>query len=237
MPAKKTRETDLYPPVKSFLEAQGYEVKGEVGKLDVMAMRGDEPPLIVELKTGFSLSLFHQGVERLSICDTVYICVPRPKGKVGLKSLKNNKNLCRRLGLGLLTVRASDNFVEAHVDPTPYTPRKSKKKADRHLREFQRLVGDPNTGGSTRQGLVTAYRQDALKCLGFLEGHGPTKASEIAKTTGVPTARNLMSHNHYGWFERVSKGIYWLSSKGQEALGEYEADLDAIRDLYPEPEE
>lgn len=231
------RETDLYPPVKSFLEAQGYEVKGEVGKLDVMAMRGEEPPVIVELKTGFSLSLFHQGVERLSICDTVYICVPRPKGKAGLKALKNNKTLCRRLGLGLLTVRMSDGFVEAHVDPTPYVPRKSKKKTDRHLREFQRLVGDPNTGGSTRQGLVTAYRQDALKCLGFLEGHGPTKAAIIAKTTGVPGARVLMSSNHYGWFERVDTGIYWLSPKGQDALAEYEAELEAIRDLYPSPEQ
>lgn len=230
------RESDLYAPVKSFLEAQGYVVKGEVGKLDVMAIRGDEPPVIVELKTGFSLSLFHQGVERLSICDQVYICVPRPKGKAGLKSIKNNKALCRRLGLGLLTVRASDNFVEAHADPTPYVPRKSKKKTERHLREFQRLVGDPNTGGMTRQGLVTAYRQDALKCLGFLEGHGPTKASEIAKTTGVPTARNLMADNHYGWFERVSTGIYWLSPKGQNALAEYEAELDTIRDLYPPPE-
>lgn len=230
------RETDLYPPVKSFLEAQGYEVKGEVGKLDVMAKRGDDPPVIVELKTGFSLSLFHQGVERLSISDTVYICVPRPKGKAGLKSLKNNKTLCRRLGLGLLTVRSSDGFVEAHVDPLPYTPRKSKKKTDKHLREFQRLVGDPNTGGSTRQGLVTAYRQDALKCLGFLEGHGATKASEIAKATGVPGARNLLAANHYGWFERMAKGIYGLSPKGQDALGDYESELDKIRELYPPPE-
>ncbi|MEN8981504.1 MAG: DUF2161 domain-containing phosphodiesterase, partial [Planktotalea arctica] len=153
----------------------------------------------------------------------------------GLKSIKNNKALCRRLGLGLLTVRTCDNFVEAHTDPAPYVPRKSTKKTARHLREFQRLVGDPNTGGMTRQGLVTAYRQDALKCLGFLEGHGPTKASDIAKSTGVPGARNLMAANHYGWFERVSKGIYWLSPKGQDALAEYEAELDAIRELYPPP--
>ena len=229
------RESDLYAPVKSFLEAQGYEVKGEVGKLDVMAMRGDEPPVIIELKTGFTLSLFHQGIERLSICDRVYICVPRPKGKAGLKSIKNNKALCRRLGLGLLTVRTCDNFVEAHADPAPYVPRKSTKKTARHLREFQRLVGDPNTGGMTRQGLVTAYRQDALKCLGFLEGHGPSKASDTARSTGVPGARNLMAANHYGWFERVSKGIYWLSPKGQDALAEYEAELDAIRELYPPP--
>jgi hypothetical protein len=31
------RESDLYPPVKAFLEAQGYEVKGEIGGCDACA--------------------------------------------------------------------------------------------------------------------------------------------------------------------------------------------------------
>jgi hypothetical protein len=200
-----------------------------------MALRGGDPPVIVELKTGFSLTLLHQGIERLSITDTVYLAVPRPTGAPGKKALKNNATLCRRLGLGLLTVRLRDGFVEAHVDPVPYTPRKSKKKQTQLLREFQRLVGDPNTGGSTRRGLVTAYRQDALKCLGFLEGHGATKASVIAKSTGVPKARNIMAINHYGWFERTAKGIYGLSPKGIAALGEFEVQLDEIRALHPDP--
>ena len=43
------KETDLYPPVKRFLEAQGYEVKAEVRGCDVTAVRGDEAPVIVEL--------------------------------------------------------------------------------------------------------------------------------------------------------------------------------------------
>lgn len=44
------KETDLYWPIKAFLEDQGYEVKAEVIDCDVVAMRNDEPPLIVELK-------------------------------------------------------------------------------------------------------------------------------------------------------------------------------------------
>jgi len=32
-------ETDLYPPVKAFLEGQGYDVKGEVQDCDVVAIR------------------------------------------------------------------------------------------------------------------------------------------------------------------------------------------------------
>ena len=51
------RETELHPPVKAFLEAQGYAVKGEVESCDLVAVRGDEAPVIVELKTSSTLGL------------------------------------------------------------------------------------------------------------------------------------------------------------------------------------
>jgi len=51
------REDQLYPPVKALLERQGYDVKGEVGAADVMAVRDGEPPVIVELKLRFSLKI------------------------------------------------------------------------------------------------------------------------------------------------------------------------------------
>lgn len=58
------RETELYPPIKSFLEGQGYEVKSEIGAVDVVALRGGEAPVVVEMKTGFALTLFHQCIAR-----------------------------------------------------------------------------------------------------------------------------------------------------------------------------
>ena len=70
------RETDLYPPVKAFLEAQGYAVKSEVEGCDVVAIRGEEPPVIVELKAVFSLALVFQGIARQSVADNVYLAVP-----------------------------------------------------------------------------------------------------------------------------------------------------------------
>ncbi|KZZ62457.1 DUF2161 family putative PD-(D/E)XK-type phosphodiesterase, partial [Sulfitobacter sp. HI0129] len=143
------RETDLYPPVKAFLEDQGYVVKSEVGPADVMALRGAEPPVIVELKTGFSLTLFHQCLARLAVAEDVYMAVPRQTGKRFLKALKDNTALARRLGLGLITVRLSDGLVEVHCDPGPYAPRKSARKSGRLLREFARRQGDPNDGGQT----------------------------------------------------------------------------------------
>ena len=113
------KETDLYQPVKRLLEQQGYVVKSEIGAADVVACRDDEAPVLVELKTGFSLSLFHQAVERQAISDLVYVAVPHGAGKAFQKALKRKTVLCRRLGLGLMTVRLGDQRVELHLDPGP----------------------------------------------------------------------------------------------------------------------
>ncbi|WP_095588512.1 DUF2161 domain-containing phosphodiesterase [Actibacterium ureilyticum] len=222
------KETDLYPPVKAFLEGQGYEVKAEIGAADVVACREGEAPVIVELKTGFSLSLFHQGVARQAVTDLVYLAVPRGQGRRFGKALTDNVALCRRLGLGLLTVRLRDGLVEPHLDPAPFTPRKSPRRQQRLLREFARRVGDPNTGGATRVGLVTAYRQDALCCARHLFAQGPTRGALVARATGVGRATQIMRDDHYGWFERVETGIYQLTPKGAQALAQY-------HDALPDP--
>ena len=213
------RETDLYPPIKAFLEDQGYAVKAEVGAADVVAIRGAEPPVVVELKLGFSLALFHQCVARLKLADEVYLAVARQPGKRFAKALKDNVTLARRLGLGLITVRLSDGLVVVHCDPGPYSPRKNTKRQGMRLREFARRQGDPNDGGQTRAGLVTAYRQDALKLAMFLYEAGATKGAEVARATGVSAATRMMRDDHYGWFEKVDKGVYGLSPAGAEAVG------------------
>lgn len=210
------RETDLYPAIKAHLEAMGYEVKGEIASADVVAMRPGEDPVVIEMKTGFSLALFHQGVARQALTDWVYIAVPRGAGKRWQAALKSNKTLCRRLGLGLMSVRLKDGFVETHLDPGPYVPRQSKARKGRLLREFARREGDPTAGG-TRGQVMTAYRQDALRCLKIV-AEAPTKASEVAKTTGVDKARAIMADDHYGWFERVERGIYCATPKGRAVL-------------------
>src|SRR5436190_20638139 len=78
-------EAELYAPVKCFLEARGYEVKGEVCGCDLVARhindRSDEKPVIVELKRRFTLALLLQGIDRLAISERVYLAVPRPVRK------------------------------------------------------------------------------------------------------------------------------------------------------------
>ena len=215
-----SRETDLYAPIKAFLTRAGWEVKGEVDVVDVMARRGDET-LIVELKKGFSLALFHQGIDRLALTDHVYLAVPMKSGKPFARALKDNVKLARRLGLGIITVRARDAHVEVHCEPGPYAPRKSKRKQQKLLKAFDRLKGDPNDGGATRHGLVTGYRQDALRCARFLAVHGASKGSKVKDWAEVPDATRIMRSDHYGWFQRVETGVYDLTDAGRKGLKDW----------------
>jgi len=229
------QETDLYAPIKAYLQAQGYEVKAEVCACDVVGVRGKEPPVIVELKTGFTLPLLLQGVDRLAVSDHVYLAFAvsevAAKNSLWKKNRKEIKKLCRRLGLGLITVRLNqnrDDFVEVHLDPLPYTPRKNTKRQGRLLREFESRVGDPNQGGVTRRSIITAYRQDALRCLQHLHENGPTKLADLRTATGVMRASGILQNDHYGWFERVARGVYQITPKGTAALDEFAEALAAI---------
>ena len=214
------RESDLYGPVKAYLQAKGYAVKGEVGAADMVALRGDEPPVIVELKLKISLALYHQACARLVLTDAVYIAVPRPAGRTARRALKDNLALCRRLGLGFITVRA-DGVVEVQCDPGPYAPRRNAKRQAALLRDFRRLRGDPNDGGATRHGLVTGYRQDALACAAYLAETGAEKGALVAKATGVAEATRIMRDNHYGWFAKVETGVYDLTDAGRQGLKDW----------------
>ncbi len=217
----KPREADLYAPIKAYLTRQGYTVKGEVGAVDVMAVRAGEDPVLIELKLGFTLALFHQGIDRLAVTDLVYVAVPEKPGKAAARALKDNVKLARRVGLGVLTVRLRDGHVTAHADPGGYVPRKQPKAKKRLFKAFDRLKGDPNEGGATRHGLVTGYRQDALLCARFLAVHGPSTGAKVKEWAEVPAATNIMAADHYGWFTRVSRGVYDLTDAGRKGLSDW----------------
>ena len=217
------KESDLYLPVKRFLESQGYQVKGELGNCDVAAVRGDQELVVVELKLSLNLELILQAVERLSVTSKVYVGVP-----VWNNSLKRRRRqtvkLLRMLGLGLLVI---DPEVERHgvdvvLDPGEYRPRRSRRRRELLLGEFVRRVGDPNLGGaSVRKGIMTAYRQRTLEIALFLQTNGPTKASRVATAIGDPKARDILYRDVYGWFERPSNGIYSLSPRGVQEVSRW----------------
>lgn len=222
------QETDLYPPVKAFLEGQGYCVKSEVSNCDVMAVRGEDDMVVVELKTAFTLPLVLQGIQRQTVTDHVYLAFAVRTGRATASVWRRHERdvlaLCRRLGLGLLTVRlAKDNppCIEVHLDPAPYNPRKNTRRRGMLLREFHRRVGDPNEGGASKRVIITAYRQDALRCAVFLGRDGPARAVVVKTQTGVSRAPQILQKDHYGWFHRVARGTYALTPNGAQALDTY----------------
>ena len=184
MPYERGTETRLYGPVKRYLETLGFAVKGEVCGCDLVAIRGDEPPVVVigELKLSFSLDLVLQAVDRTATCDEVWLAV----GPAGHKKLRDPRvrKLCRFLGFGLLWV-SSSGAVEVLIEPRPWRPRQDKKRRARLIDEHRKRVGDPAPGGSTRQPIMTAYRQRAIACAASL-AQGPRRTSELRSV--VPTA-------------------------------------------------
>src|SRR4029453_4219373 len=212
------KESDLYLPLKQFLESQCYEVKGEVGDCDVLAVRGQEVPVIVELKLSLNLNVLLQAVERLSLTPKVYIGVPKTCSVLRARR-KHIVKLLRMLGLGLMAMDATAAQISVLLGPGENNPPRSKHPHERLLGEFHKRVGDPNLGGLQRRaGLMTAYRQQALKIAHLLQQSGPTKASNIARTLQAPNARAILYRDAYGWFDRASLGVYALSPRGQQEV-------------------
>ncbi len=222
-------EVDLYGPIKQFLESQGYAVKGEIRACDIVAVRGDEGPVVVELKERLNLALLLQAVDRLRVSDAVYVAFRIGKGHSASwrSRRKQVTSLLRRLGLGLLTVSARGSVV-AVLDPAPYRPRLDTGRRTRLLREFAERVGDPETGGSTSRQRLTAYRQDAVRCARELTNERVLKVSVIRERAEVSRAGPILRDNHYGWFERVKTGHYELSPSGRRDMIRWSDALESL---------
>lgn len=209
-------ETSLYLPVKSFLEEAGYVVKGEVGGCDLVGLSNDDPPVVVvaELKLSFNLELILQAVDRATISNEVWIAARISSSGRGRESDKRYRNLCRRLGVGMLGISDAGE-VSVIVGSVSPMPRTDPKRRSRLMREHQKRRGDPVLGGSTRTPIMTAYRQQALACAATLTA-GPLRVRDIR--TIVPDAGKILLSNVYGWFERLDRGVYALTEAGRIAL-------------------
>jgi hypothetical protein len=208
-------EVSLYPAVKRFLEATGFDVKGEVKGCDIVAVRaGDQLTLtVVEMKLGFTLELLLQGTDRMSLADEVWLAVPATRR--GRDRDPRVHRLCRLVGFGLIAVNAARDRVEVLVEPAPYRPRPDARRRALLLSEHTRRRGDPSPGGSSRQPVMTAYRQQALTCAALLRA-GPGRPRDLRPV--APDAATILLRNVYGWFERTRRGEYRLTARGEAAL-------------------
>ncbi|MBQ7759025.1 DUF2161 family putative PD-(D/E)XK-type phosphodiesterase [Anaerotignum sp.] len=212
------KETDLYEPIRAFLEEEGYQVQAEVKNCDIAAVK-DGQLLIVELKKAFSLKLVYQGLERQSLTEQVFVAIPRPKKGAREKSWKDMLKLLKRLELGLLTVALDSPLktVDVVLEPSDSLAWKNRKKRERVKAEMENRQMDVNVGGMTRRKIITVFREKSIRLACLLEKEGQVSMASL-RERGMGDYVGLLSRNYDKWFQRVEKGVYALSEKGKEAL-------------------
>jgi hypothetical protein len=206
-------ETELSAPVKAYLESHGYQVNCEVKDCDIVATRGDDL-IIVELKTSVNLTLLVQATKRQSISDSVYVAVPAPTKRN--RQWRGTLTVLKRLEIGLLLVEegAMGMVVSKQFDPIPYQRKKNTRSRRALLTEVADRSGDYNVGGSTKTTLMTAYRENAILIACCLSKLGPSSPKSLRNLGTGDKTTSILSANHYGWFQRVEKGVYELTDQG-----------------------
>jgi len=218
-------ERELFLPIKEYFETFGYVCDGEVKDIDLY-MEKDGYSVAVELKINLDFKSVLQAASRQKIVDTVFIGIFRPKD-MNSSSFKDKLYLLKRLGIGLIVVSKRTKMVEIVNEPVVSELSKyqlcNKNGRDAVASEFQKRKIKSNVGGVSRTKLITSYRESALlvlKTLATMGGQG--KGSDVKAACGVSNATAIMRDNFYGWFEKVSTGIYKIRPEGYEAMKEFE---------------
>lgn len=225
------KETDLFPPVAEYLLQLGFTVRSEVHGCDITAVK-DSELVIVELKKNFSIDLLIQATKRQRAADTVYVAIPRPAKGLKGKHWQGVVHLVRRLELGLILVSfvGSKARVEIAVDPSPFTRRTGGQSRKAILSEVAGRSQDYNQGGSSRQKLMTAYRENAIKIACLLNDLGPLTTRRLRELGSGSKTQAILYRNHYKWFRRVVSGTYELTELGREELTRYPELVETCRE-------
>lgn len=224
---EKIKESDLYQPVKDYLDSLGYDTKGEVKNCDITAVKGDEL-IVVELKKGFTMELLYQAIERQKLADSVYVAVPLPKRGYRNPHYKDMINLCKRLELGLIFVGFTSKRkpqIDIAVNPESAKPvRRNNKKRIAVISEHNGRTGSVNTGGVSKRKIITVYKEQALAIVKILADNGELSARKIRELGGCEKTSSILRMNYYKWFEKIgSHGhcTYKITDIGLKALNEY----------------
>ncbi len=225
MEMKLTRpesEAELYKPVHDFLIGNGYTVRSEVRGCDITAVKGDDL-VVIELKRNFTTSLLLQATQRQRAADSVYIAIPVPRSGLNARKWRQIVHLLRRLELGLILVDPIESRIEVTFHPLPAERRRDTRTRRSILTEIAGRSGEYNVGGSTRVPLVTAYREAAIHVACALRRYGPLSPARLCALGTSPKTQSILRFNHYGWFERIDRGVYSLTAAGHAALEDYPA--------------
>ncbi len=213
------KESELYAPLKGKFEELGYSVRGEVKNCDLVAEK-DGRFVAVEMKTSFNLKLVYQALERRKLAEEVYVCIPRPKTGARSRSWRNMKELLKELKIGLITIAMDSPLKMVEVVIESGERERKGKKAEGLKKEFEGRNLDLNTGGVNKTKLITAYREKSIKMASLAAIKNEVSLKE-ARLLGCDESEiKAFGSNHYGWFERIRKGVYKVNEKCLEEIEE-----------------
>ncbi|OIQ59801.1 hypothetical protein MOTE_10570 [Moorella thermoacetica] len=204
--ASKLKESDLFRPVKSWLQEKGYEVYSEVcpelytsKRADVVALK-DDTAAIVELKTSLTLELVAQGAAWQEKANCVYLAVPM-RGRINHQV----DRFLEKVGLGLLEVSLEwDTWVRETVRP------EFRPVAGLDWRQIvteAHKTGPP--GGHAGGGYVTEYKLMISRVRQFVERH-PDGVSIDAILQNCPTYYRHPKRSLTTALQKIEKG--WCES-------------------------
>ena len=229
------RETDLNDPVKRWLIDQGCDVKAEIKDVDLIGRFQDDLLIGVELKLKLNLEVINQAVERQSFCDMVYIAVLHDYKMVETKRYKMTLLTLKRLNLGLLLVnlRSTEPYVIEVIKPESFDFEQSRKrkvtKRQSIIKEFNKRKSDVNKGGSSKQKLMTAYKEHCLMVLYLMFAYDLSTTKELVNYGFEPKqVMSIWNKNFYKWFEKKDKGVYAVSEEGVLALEEFKPVIEFL---------
>lgn len=209
----KGYESELFEPVKLFLEGLGYKVYAEVKNCDVVAQKGEEL-IALEMKKSFNVKLLYQMCERKEIFSKVYAVIPTPQS-FRSKNVRYMTNILKKLGFGLITVSESEGrFTQIVLFAEEENKGKNNKKIASLKKELSGRNCDTNVGGTVGKKLITAYRERSVCVLCHAENNeGRVKTRYLKKEYSA-----VVRSNYYNWFKKEDRGVYTLTEEARAFL-------------------
>lgn len=212
----------MYEPVRKLLSEQGFIVRGEVKDCDIAALK-DGCLWVVEMKLYANITLIYQAIERQSATDWVFVAIPRPRRARDGNFLSLQK-LLKKLNLGLITVALDSPVKQAEIllFPGPGGRNKNNKKSNAIRKELLGRTTD-TPGGTTKTSVNTAYRERCVQIACLLAAKGRLRAKDLVELGCEKDATFILQNNFFGWFDKVSRGVYEISDAGRGYLSNNEA--------------
>jgi len=208
----------MYEPIRKLLSEQGFIVRGEVKGCDVAAVK-EGILWVVEMKLSANITLIYQAMARQMATDWVFVAIPRPR-RANDGNFLSLKKLLKKLNLGLITV--SIDSPTKHAEIIVFPDGKGDKVNKKSVTIRKELLGRTadTTGGISKSTINTAYRERCVRIACLLEVKGQLRGRDLVAFGCEKDTTVILQRNYLGWFNKVTRGIYELSSIGQDYLNE-----------------